>query len=253
MLELRVARAGAGTGRILRTLLEERGVQVARRGHDADAGVSYGQAAQDPQIPWLNADAGRLNKYNQFRQMRDAGVRVPTFSRHMLPMFSFLGRWFRHQGGTDIVVYRNLDHALSLPRREFYVQLIPSTTEYRHWIYRGRHLGTYEKVKVRAPMAGFTTFGRNYANGYAFQLVHQAQVDQLRPSIAQATAAVAALKLDFGAVDVLAGTDGLPYVLEVNSSPGVEDGRRVGIIGLANKIARWIELGYPKRKGEDAD
>lgn len=55
--------------------------------------------------------------------------------------------------------------------------------------------------------------------------------------IAQSKAAVASLKYDFGAVDVIIDGDGNPYVLEVNSAPSLNE---AGLSKYANRIIRII-------------
>jgi glutathione synthase/RimK-type ligase-like ATP-grasp enzyme len=52
-----------------------------------------------------------------------------------------------------------------------------------------------------------------------------------------AAAAVTALGLDFGAVDLAQRPDGTLFVLEVNRAPGVEAGTAVA---YAQAIQRWL-------------
>jgi glutathione synthase/RimK-type ligase-like ATP-grasp enzyme len=128
---------------------------------------------------------------------------------------------------------------------DFFTWYIPSDKEYRVWIYRRRHLATYEKVLTHP--AQYSGIGRNYGNGWAFQLVPSQDVP--RAAVDVASRAVEALGLDFGAVDVLRDLFGVFVALEVNSSPGVEGESRRGIRRLADKIVRWHNLGFPKRRG----
>jgi hypothetical protein len=128
---------------------------------------------------------------------------------------------------------------------QFFTPYIRSQAEYRVWTYRGQHLGTYQKVLAHPER--YKKVGRNYDNGFAFQLVREAQIP--RAAVELASQAVEALALDFGAVDILHGRDGRFYVLEVNTAPGVEGEGRQVIQALARKIARWEELGYPARNG----
>src|SRR5690606_38651979 len=62
---------------------------------------------------------------------------------------------------------------------------------------------------------------RNHDNGWVFGLVRDE--DGAAKAIEEAAKAVQVLGLDFGAVDVIIGRDdGLPYVLELNTAPGLE-------------------------------
>ena len=94
----------------------------------------------------------------------------------------------------------------------------------------------------------FKYIGRNYRNGFVFNLVKSEAVP--RGAVEQASMSVLALDLDFGAVDILQSTNGGFYVLEVNTAPGVEGAARQGIRALAQKIARWEQKGYPNRRTE---
>jgi len=207
--------------------------------------------------PALNANAGQHDKLAQFRLMREGGVRVPDFTANgglvsiQNPLGDFSGVWFgrklRHRGGTDIALVLQLEDfaARRASGSEFFTKFIPSTAEYRVWIYRRKHLGTYVKV-LRHP-SQYRGIGRNYDNGFAFNLVDSDAVP--RAAVDMAAQAVTSLGLDFGAVDMLLGKDGQYYVLEVNTAPGVEGENRQVIQALARKIARWVALGYPRRAG----
>ena len=97
-----------------------------------------------------------------------------------------------------------------------------------------------------------TKFGRNRANGWTF---HALGTDDIPESVRDVSKrAVAALGLDFGAVDVLGKwedeqhTDVHATVLEVNSAPGVSDEHRSCIVKLTNRVVRWVANGCPARE-----
>lgn len=149
-------------------------------------------------------------------------------------------------GGRDIVPIlgpSDLADRLSLSQIEFLTEYVDTVKEYRVWVYRGRHLGSYEKYLSRPER--YTGIGRNYDNGWAFRLVPSDAVD--RQVVAIAGLAVDALGLDFGGVDVGVRPDGSPVVFEVNRAPGVEGGTRQVIRALGRKIANWVRSGCPKR------
>jgi glutathione synthase/RimK-type ligase-like ATP-grasp enzyme len=123
---------------------------------------------------------------------------------------------------------------------------VPQQTEFRTWVYRRRHLGTYEKVLAHPER--YRRIGSNFRNGFAFQLVPGERVDEGLREIS--SRAVDALGLDFGAVDILRGCDGRHYVLECNTAPGVEGEDRFAIRMLAQKIQRWASLDFPRRNGD---
>lgn len=246
-MELRVARGSGPTGRILEGLMRDRGL-LRRDG----AIVSYGVPVRGERV--LNGNAGRLDKYEQGLRLAERGVSVvPHLNeqgalRALANGRELLARKRNHVGGRDIRRVNSGNQVRSRLIRgwHFFTPYIPSRTEYRVYVYRGRHLGTYEKV-LRYPERRRRSIGRNYHNGYAFQLVGSANVP--RAAVDLANAAVAGLDLDFGAVDILAGSDGRYYVLEVNTAPGVESGERQVAQGLVEHWARWAERGYPVRNG----
>lgn len=260
-LKLHVAQNCGPTARILAKLLQDNGVTLTQGQADGHvcwgAGADYGERG-------LNCRASAFNKLTQLQVLAKAGITtVPIVLPGNIPMlmrkgtdFPFtqplLARKLAHHGGTDIRYCKGTRKArIALKRgRAFFTRYIPSTTEYRVWVYRKRHLGTYEKVLAHPEMK-HRMVGRNYRNGFAFQLVAEAAIP--RVAIDLAIRSISVLGLDFGAVDVLRGRDGAFYVLEVNTAPGVEGEGRQVIQSLAKRIAAWEKKGFPERKNAEAE
>lgn len=250
MLHMVIGRGCAPTGRLLTQLLREKGVNIGER---AGGVVCYG-AGYGGNLPALNAAVGRYNKFTQFQVMQRAGVRVPKFfNRQNIPQnfagwnFPLFGRELMHREGKDIkLALQQEDIALRFAAGvDFFTEFVPRRTEIRVWIYRRRHLASYEKV-MRHP-GNYKYYGCSYRNGFAFELLKEANIN--RDAVDQAAKAVDSLGLDFGAVDVMIGKDGQAYVLEVNTAPGVENARQ-GIVSLADKIANWEKNGFKRRNGD---
>lgn len=103
---------------------------------------------------------------------------------------------------------------LGLPEGcRLFTKFVPNTVEYRIHVIGGSVVAAHRKV-------GGTDEGvRNTANGWLFSRV----ASPPRDVAAQAIACVAALGLDFAAVDVLFCTDDdRAYVLETNTAPGID-------------------------------
>jgi hypothetical protein len=214
-----------------------------------EAVVCWGMGYQG-ELPSLNRQASRYNKLEQLRVLRDAGIlTVPFFERTQLPTaaenYPLLGRQFRHHGGRDINLIMQPADA-QFAQADFYTRYVPRQTEFRTWVYRRRHLATYEKVLAHPER--YRRIGANFRNGFAFRLVPGERVPEDLREISGRV--VDALGLDFGAVDILRGVDGRHYVLELNTAPGVEDEARFGIQQLAAKIQRWAQLGFVRRNGD---
>lgn len=237
MLNFRIAEGFSPTGTLLRKLVGS--------GHVAQAGVVCWGRGYTGAEPTLNARAGQANKLQQLQKFKDAGILTPQFWTKVPSEpsdFPVLGRTLHHHGGKDIALLMQPGDA-TWAHSDYFMRYVPRETEYRVWVYRRRHLGTYEKRQIAASKR----IGANHRNGFSFQLLtSEAVPEALRDTSARA---VDVLGLDFGAVDVLKGVDGKLYVLEVNSAPGVEGEGRQVIQALAAKIKKWEALKFPKRSG----
>jgi len=243
MLTFKIADGCGPTGSVLRRLVggsqrPTAGVVCWGRGHNGTE-------------PTLNARAGTSNKLQQLQKFKAAGILTPPFWEDLptaAENFPVLGRQLQHHAGRDIKLYLQPADREDFGLSAFYTRFVPRTTEYRTWIYRRRHLATYEKLR-KDGVRRRSTVNANYRNGFAFTLMSSENVPESLPDIC--SRAVECLGLDFGAVDVMKGTDGALYVLEVNSAPGVQGETRTGIQALARKIKRWEELNFPKRNGQE--
>lgn len=238
MLDFRIANGCGPTGTLLRKLV---GTPKAGPLGIVCWGVGYNGTE-----PSLNKRAGAANKIQQLQKFKAAGLLTPPFWGQLpseVGAFPVLGRKLKGHGGLDIALIMQPGDAKFFSS-DFYTRYIPRKTEFRTWIYRRRHLGTYEKVQVKAA----TKIGANYKNGFSFKLLASESVPAALRDIA--AKAVDALELDFGAVDTLMGIDGALYILEVNTAPGVEGENRQVIQGLADKIRKWEALKFPRRNGD---
>ena len=256
MIQLIIADNCKTSAGILAGLLADHGVHpVAHRLPDyqgdvsaAEAVVSWGVPVSGDR-PTLNGNAARLNKLEQLVKLQEAGVRVPRFYLGDInPLnvikFPLLARRLNHVDGTDIMPVLQAEE---MPWRrtagaDFFTEYVPRAEEIRVFVYRRQHLATYRKVLHDASL--YREIGCTHRNGFEFEY----QDAEIEEATVLAARAVQALELDFGAVDILKGTDGNWYVLEVNTAPGVGTRNSVAARKLARKIARWEELGYPSRR-----
>lgn len=251
-MNFRVAKTASKTGTLLRQLVTE---EATKTGVvlPADVEICYGVGYTGPNKA-LNGTCSRSNKLEQALMLRIAlGERALEVFNDAVSAKQYLGLGRGALFARDVVHSRGRDIKLALEEWQvepliaggtgFFTAHVPSIREFRVWGYRNRHLGTYEKVLTRP--ADCRKLGRNYANGFDFNGIENENVPAGLKDLCKDS--LAALELDFGAVDALQKADGTFVVLEVNSAPGVAHERRRVITGLATRIVRWVANGCPNR------
>lgn len=243
-------RGGKGSNtaiNVMRKHFEGLGHTVVRGKEDpSEVVVSWGCSYHGPK-PCVNGNVNAFNKDNCFERFREKGVPCPqTFSikeglhRGIVRGQVFLARESKHSKGKDIVVCKTNDDLMAVARqgvKTFFSVFIPTETEYRVWVFKGKAFAIYEKVFKGG--GEFQGYNRNRRMGFDFS-----KRDEMRgthqiegPSIK----AVEALGMEWGAVDILKGKDGKYYVLEVNSMPNINNTKRSSGVRLAAAISKWAE------------
>lgn len=165
--------------------------------------------------------------------VRAAGIAAPVAPSPQ-PTAEWLGRRFDHVGGNDLL---NPGHADYFSKKEQFVN------EYRVHSFFGRSIRAGKKVhrtpQSATPFTGtphqwIRSFDAGWQISYADDFAPSNQKQQIRDI---AHAAVRALGLNFGAVDIGQLADGTLVVLEVNRAPGIEEGT---IDAYARTVRKWI-------------
>jgi hypothetical protein len=157
----------------------------------------------------LGAISRKGNRLTQLTTLQDCGIKVPRFGISPLDTGPQLGRSHSTAAlatsrGRGIVLYQA--GPTPVGAHDFYVEYIPKSQEFRVDVICGR-------TRTRELLTPDPTSPAwNVQGSYAMPR----QVPPTIPPIA--VAAVQALGLDFGAVDVVVH-HGTPYVLEVNTAP----------------------------------
>ena len=207
--------------------------------------------------PELNTPAAvRLasNKYQSLKVLATAGVRIVELverNRASRLEQGFTGwveaatqnnlvpRNYNHRHGSDIEACR-----LGLSQPDFFTQYIDSNTEYRihvarFSVYRDQPDGGHvilSQRKVASP-GNETVWPRTHLNGYTYR--HYSPDRTSADIYTTAIKAVAALGLDFGAVDMIrSNIDSHYYVLEVNTAPGLSTDASLG--AYTEAFHRWL-------------
>lgn len=121
-------------------------------------------------------------------------------------------------GGKGIVV---AEKPVDIVPAKVYTRYVRKKREYRVHVFQGRVIGYKRKIKHK-DVAVDNAYVRSHDNGYRY-IVDPAHPPTDR-TLEAAISAVRALGLDFGGVDIAWVEKGdKPYVLEVNTAPGLTD------------------------------
>lgn len=166
------------------------------------------------------------NKLETFRRLQANNVSIPPFTTDRASAQVWLNEGhevlvrtlLESSGGRGIEVYS--DRRSQIPRAPLYVQYIKKMNEYRVHVFNGQVIDITEKKRRREFDGERDAHIRNLDNGYVFVRDNVQAHESVGPL---AIAAVQALGLDFGAVDIIYNRRrNQAYVLEVNTAPGLE-------------------------------
>lgn len=185
------------------------------------------------------------NKLSAFQALQAAGVAIPKFTIDLTTATTWLRTGStvveRHElrgnsgEGIRIVNLDDPDMPNDIQRAPLYTRFIPKTAEFRVHVFRGEVIDYIEKKKVLAERRGanFNKYVSSINCDWVFSRTDVRDMPEVR---AIAIKAVVALGLDFGAVDVVFA-DGVPYVLEVNTAPGLSG---TTLVKYANAFRRYM-------------
>ena len=153
-----------------------------------------------------------------------AAAKVPTIDISSTRKDGWLPRTLNHTGGLDL---------LTPPERpDFWVKKEEFIHEFRVHSFRGVSI----RAGIKSPRSGFRDphpWIRSWDGGWCLRYDGKS-IKQRHRDVAHA--AIAALGLDFGAVDIGQRKDKTLVVLEVNRAPGITGGT---VKAYADAIQRW--------------
>lgn len=216
-------------------LLKEKGVATVEVSRTQPV-IRVARAAFTPNYFTLGANP-RMDTVAAFNIVRELtaftnseAIRRQTWERQpAVPAETWLPRRNNHVGGADL-----LGDALANP--DYYSRKEDLVEEYRLHMFAGKSIRAGKKVQRPTRPDGRTAphaWIRSFDAGWIIQYNDFESTKAMRDV---AAAAVHALGLDFGAVDLGKKRDGTFIVLEVNRAPGIEGG---SITAYANKIIAW--------------
>lgn len=214
-----------GFGDSATLLADTMGIMRNRRNADVAIAYGYKRASRDRlnsgRYPIIinrpEAVEKSSNKFKALEVMKSAGVAVPNFSREWEDLsFPCLGRDNNHVKGTDIKYYA-YDVDTIDNESEYYIEFMEIEKERRYHVIDGQVVAA--TFKQNGETTGRGAYCRNTTTGWTFKTY------TAEPALSEiAVKAVEAFGLDFGAVDILI-SGGKPYVLEVNTAPGLIEKR----------------------------
>lgn len=168
-----------------------------------------------------SADAVRLSRNKKKSRIALAGI-CPTTWIHLKDIrYPCVVRPQRHFGGMNFWVCRNQDEALAAirkcrPNHWYASELIKKSTEFRVFVLGGKVFKVVRRYrddgKVDAPW--------NFHNGGKSVRVKS---DSWNKRVVEISVEAARrVNLDLCAVDVIVDKEGCPYVLELNTAPGLD-------------------------------
>lgn len=215
------------------------------RGREDDLIINWGSSRLIPervtgQATVLNHPSvvnQAANKITALTMMSNAGVSTVEFTTDGAAARTwvedgekvFCRHELRGHSGEGIVVVANevpedlgnVEYMQILPEAPLYTKGVNGThREYRIHVFKGQVLFTQQKRRVSGyrDLENYSNVVRNHGNGWIYS--HVNMTAPIQAVYDQAIAAVQALGLDFGAVDIISQRNNT-WVLEVNTAPGV--------------------------------
>lgn len=209
---------------------------------------NWSETARQRGVTILNKPAAvntASNKLSALQALQNSGIRTPEFTTNYRQASSWLNDdevvVERHElrgnsgEGIRIVTLHDDEMEQDLQTAPLYTKFINKTNEFRVHVFNGKIIDYIEKKKVSAERRG-STFNKYISSitcGWVFSHSNVRDIPEVRDI---AIKSVKALGLDFGAVDIVYA-DGLPYVLEVNTAPGLSG---VTLVKYANALRAYM-------------
>lgn len=213
-----------------------------------DKVINWGASEMRPGmgvVRWFNRPPLRgINKLTCFNILREHNVSIPEYTTDRNQVSSEHTWFARHSltgsGGHGITILAPGDRIVAAP---LYVKYIPKKYEVRIHVSRGQSTGHYvfdvqQKMFRRGTGGDVNHKIRSHDNGFIFvrhgMSIPQMALDKCK---AEGIKAVTALGMDFGAVDVIFNERrDQAFVLEVNSSPGVEASTAQNYVAMLRRL-----------------
>lgn len=192
-----------------------------------DARRHFGVAEPSLILNWPDCIAKAVNKLTAFQAMEGA-VSIPEFTTNHADASKWIDEGhtvvcrlkLTGHSGEGIVIVGPDEGIANLPLAPLYTKYVKKNAEYRVHVFGDEAFFVQKKArKLEVPDEEVNWQVRNLKGGFIYA---NQNVEASEAIINQAKLAIAALGLDFGAVDIVVKKDGTPYVLECNTACGLE-------------------------------
>lgn len=242
------------SAKLLQDLLKEQGLKCLRvkkeglyRPQLEDLVINWGSTTIPSWLgrlelcgPMLNSmEAIKLsaNKLKTLQKLLIDGLNIPKYTTHLYQAKNWIEQGetiycrtiLTGHSGSGIVIANTVDELVEAP---LYTKAIPTHKEYRIHVFNGKVIDVQQKKKRDGVEA--SPLIRNHANGWVFAREGVIVSDRVKE---EAIKAAASLGLDFGACDIAVTRDGVPYILEVNTAPGIEG---TTVVNYTNAILEYM-------------
>lgn len=207
--------------------IKHKGKPIFIKGTLINWGSSYypDRVLYNPREVVLNSPeniARASNKLQAFKNL-EGHVPTPSFTESRQEALEWLKEGvvvcrtlLNSHSGKGIVLASTLEELVPAP---LYTKYVKKDQEYRLHVFKGECFFVQRKArKLEVPDDKVDWQIRNHANGFIYAN-KDVEVPELFKEIA--VKAIKSLGLDFGAVDLIVTKKGEPYVLEVNTAPGL--------------------------------
>jgi len=156
------------------------------------------------------------DKHKSLRLLADSGIPVPRFTEY----FPCVARTKNHRGGSGFWLCLNQDDFDIAVQNgaDYSIEYIPVKNEYRVHVFFSDVLDIKQKFINPEEMDKLDLIIRSFNRGWIFKNPKNKLPAEI---LTKCTLAVDKLGLVFGAVDVIESQNGEFYILEVNSSAGL--------------------------------
>jgi glutathione synthase/RimK-type ligase-like ATP-grasp enzyme len=195
-------------------------------------GSSYSIRNAKHTLNTMKAVGRTKNKLKMLDFLRREGISVPNPTDEV----PCVARWKSGSRGSGICFCRKKQEKeqAASDGAEAFLEWVSIKKEYRVHVVRGLIISFSEKKKTRHANPDI----RGAANGWDFHDRSKVSLEDALELISSSLAAVQALKLDFGAVDIAMTKENMPVVFEVNSAPGLNEKHANA---YAKAFEKWLD------------